>query len=132
MARGLYWPLRRALTGALYGSFAGALALALAVGGIRIVFALVGGTRITLEELRGFVFYVGGFVLAGAVVGLLWPLTRTVRGRYGVGGAGAGVGFFVMMQGFFGLMPAWDGARWFTWVSGSFLFGAMLGYHLAD
>jgi hypothetical protein len=122
--------LRRALTGALYGAFAGALALA--VGAIRIVFALAGGTRISFEELRGFVFYVGGFVLAGAVVGLLWPLTRTARGRYAVGVAGAGVGFFVMMQGFFGLMPAWDGARWFAWVGSTFFFGAMLGYHLPD
>lgn len=122
--------MRRALTGALYGAFAGAFALA--IGAIRILFALAGGTRINLEELRGFVFYVGGFVLAGAVLGLLWPLTRTVPGRYAVGVAGAAVGMFVMMQGFFGLTPSWDGSHWFAWVGSTLIFGAGLGYHLAD
>lgn len=123
-------PLRRARTGALYGAFGAALALA--VGAVRIVFALASGRRISFDELRGLGFYAAGFVLAGAVVGLLWPWTRTVRGRYAVGVAGAAIGFFIMMQGFFGTTPSWDGAHWFTWVSGSLLFGAMIGYHLAD
>lgn len=123
-------PLQRAFLGALGGAFFAALALA--VGAVRIVIALAGGTRIESEELQWVVFYVGGFVLAGAAVGLLWPLTRTGAGRYIVGVLGAAIGLLMMMRGVYGPPPVWDAGHWFSWVVCTSVFGIFLGRQLAD
>jgi hypothetical protein len=70
----------RAPTGRLRGLVAGALGglgvavVCLAVGLMRAAFVLLGGTHVTWpspEDIRPIALYVGGFVVAGAVAGVV-------------------------------------------------------------
>src|SRR5690242_2438544 len=82
--------LRNAAGGAGWG---GVLALVcLGVGALRILAALVFGAHValpTVADLRLLAFYVGGFSVAGALLGVARPLLRTRRTSY-VGCACAG------------------------------------------
>ena len=70
--------IRKALLGAAVGA---ALALAIiAIAAIRFLFALVAGESIAPpnpDDSKMIVFYVGGFAVAGATIGLLRPLIRS-------------------------------------------------------
>ena len=57
----------------------------MAIGAIRILFAVLGGERIAApsrDDIQMIVFYVGGFAVAGAIIGLLRPLIRSRLGAY--------------------------------------------------
>ncbi len=82
---------KNAASGALVGAaFAG---FCLLVGLGRIVFVLLSGRTmeaVSWDDARLLAFYVGGFVLAGAVVGVLRPLLRSGAAMFGamaLGGA---------------------------------------------
>lgn len=103
----------------------------LAFGALSILAALASGRRMSFDEFVWPVFcYVGGFILAGAVMGLLWPLARTDLRRYAIAVVGAGLALLVMMSGYLGLMTIWDGSHWFAWVVCTLIFGAALGRQL--
>jgi uncharacterized membrane protein len=123
-------PRERAVTDAIFGAIAGSLALV--VGGVRILFALPGGTRVRFNELQGIVFYFAAFVLAGAVLGLLGPMKRTRPGRYALGVLGAGIAMLVMMRGFKGAFSQWGGAVWASALFCSLFFGVALARQMAD
>jgi hypothetical protein len=77
--------------GAFYGSVVG-LAL-LAIGLVRALVAVVFGhtlESLTAADLRPGLFYLGGFAVAGATLGLAVPLFRYTLGVY-LGGCFAGM-----------------------------------------
>lgn len=95
-------------------------------GAVRILSALRGGARIRFDELQGILFYFAAFLVAGAVVGLLWPMKRSRLGRYTLGILGAGIAILMMMRGFKGPLTRWDGAHWFSVLFCSLIFGVAL------
>ena len=73
--------VRSATLGALWGL--GGAVLALCVGLIRMLVALVSGAHVSglsAGDVRELEFYVGGFVAAGVFIGFLWP---ALPGRVG-------------------------------------------------
>ena len=123
-----YWRgLRR---GALVGAFIAALALL--VGSARIGFALAAGQRIQFDELHVLFYYVGAFVVGGAVVGLLWPLRRAQFGNLGVALAGVTMGMLLLLRGIHGPYAQWGGREWLMLLLLSPVFGLILAHLLKD
>src|SRR5688500_12137469 len=99
----IYW-------GALGGLFVAALALV--AGALRIALALLRGREIPFDDLHVLGYYVGGFVLAGVIVGLLLPFARSTLARLATGVLGAGVMLGSFVIGIAGSPAGWDGAAW--------------------
>lgn len=115
-----------ALAGAAVGAV---LALfAILVGMIRMVVALVAGTRLSFEELGLLAYYVGGFVAGGALAGLLWPFRRWIGGYYGLGVIVMGFVAFGIALAEDGPVAGWSSATWLMIVVLSLVFGLALGY----
>ena len=118
-------PWRRGRTGALLGAGVGCVALAF--GAVRIVLSLASGQRIRFDDVgSGILFYVASFVLAGAAMGLLWPVKRTRAGRVALGVIGAGITTLVMMRGFIGPLTRRDGSHWFAAIVLALFLGAFI------
>jgi hypothetical protein len=116
------------LWGAAYGLFGAVFALL--IGALRIAIALAKGRHIRFDDLHILGFYIGGFIAAGAIIGVLWPFTRTRSGRYGVSIFGASIFVSSFTVGIFGRPTLWEGAVIFSWAVSSMLFGAMLAKQL--
>lgn len=119
----IYW-------GALSGLFFAVFALL--AGALRIVVALARGREIAFDDLQFLLYYVGGFILAGVAVGLLFPLARSTWARYGVGILGAGVLTGTFTIGIAGSPAEWDGASWFSWSLSTLFFGILLARMIRD
>ena len=122
--------LRRALVGAIFGSAIGVLALV--VGLLRALKALARGVHVTFANYMhpAFLYFVS-FVVAGALVGVAWPLGDRRGGRYLLGVLGA----TVFMGGIVGIDHGapwqWDYATIVMWAVLSVLFGIAAGYGLS-
>jgi len=101
--------------------------LALVAGALRISIALLRGRTISFDDLHILAFYVGGFIVAGSVVGLAWPLTRTPIGRYSVGVLGAALMLGVFITGIDGSPLNWDSDYRFIWLLCTLIFGVAFG-----
>ncbi|HYW05519.1 MAG TPA: hypothetical protein VE913_01110 [Longimicrobium sp.] len=123
-------PLERTAYGAVGGAFVGCLALL--VGALNIALALASGTKISFDELEPLFFYLAAFVVAGGVMGLLGPITRTRVGRYVLGMVGAGVALLIMTRGFFGPYSGWEAHQWVITLGLSLVFGIVIARHLND
>ena len=74
---------RRVGMGALTGAAVGVLCLL--VGLLRAIVAIVFGEHVSAlrsEDIKGLVYYVGGFTAAGILVSAVWPLLTTRFARY--------------------------------------------------
>jgi hypothetical protein len=122
--------------GAKYGALLGLLGLV--VGVARMVVALLGGHSgpgVQYEVFSGAlvaVAYLGGFVVAGIVLGALWPLSRTRLGCYLLGYLAAAICSVAWT-----LMVAWDEPHTASvtpyLVAGAvttLLFGSIAGYYV--
>ena len=81
-------PLRQVVTNTAWGALGGAViaGFALVVGVGRMVFALLSGRTmeaVSRSGVRLLAFYVGGFVLAGALVGMLRTFVTGTVGMFG-------------------------------------------------
>jgi hypothetical protein len=101
--------------------------LALVFGALRISMALLRGRRISFDDLHILAFSVGGFIVAGSMVGVAWPLTRTSLGRYSVGVLGAAMMLGVFITGIDGSPLHWDHGYRFTWLLCTLIFGVAFG-----
>lgn len=55
------------------------------VGLLRLAVVLVGGGSLSTDGmLHGLAFYVGGFIIGGALAGALFPLAQRIGGVYGL------------------------------------------------
>src|SRR5580765_5675810 len=73
----------RAARGSLAGAAIGVLFLA--VGLLRAGFYLVSGGHVAglaASDVREMAYYLGGFTVAGAVIGAAWPMFRGQTGTY--------------------------------------------------
>jgi hypothetical protein len=117
--------LRRAGQGAITGL---CIALfAVAVGVVRIFIAVQSGRGVSFDDLHILFFYVGGFVLAGSAVALLWPWAKTRMSRYALGMLGAALMLGLFLVGIYGSPQAWSHVPWATWITLSALFGVVAG-----
>jgi hypothetical protein len=133
-------PARRSVTSDLLrGALGGAVVagLCLGVGLVRGLFVLVlrhHVNRLGAEDLRttehyvgGYVLAVGGFVVAGASLGVAKPLLQTRTGtyvRFALGGGGVAVAIAIGDKG------SITGLQWHDWVVAAVI-GALLGYGVA-
>jgi len=114
--------------GILKGVAAGAVValLALAVGVVRLVIALASGRGMALptgRDLRDIGFYVAGFMLAGAFLGVVWP---HVRGKFAYYAAGSVAGMILMLMiTVAGETSLSSVSRWSWW--GAVLLGTFFG-----
>ena len=119
------------------GKFAGAgaalAALCLAVGALRILVVLLFGRHFSplhAHDIRVLAFYVGSFIVAGAIFGLLQPLWK---GRLGItvgcmlAGVVAVVGIGIGDSGGIGQLDAVD---WVMLPALGMLFGGAMAYGL--
>lgn len=91
-----------------------------------MVYVLARGKRVQFEDLHFIFYYAGAFIVAGAIVGLLWPMRITTVGRYALGIIGAGIGMTIMMVGLTGSIARWSGAEWFSGIFCTIFFGVLL------
>ena len=121
----------RAVFGALLGGV-GAL-LMLGVGLLRALGGMLSRTPVSTDGLwPGILLYPAGFMTAGAVIGIAWPLQRSTLGRYGLGVLGAGVAFLFIMHIIAGPIAQWDGTTYFSLAMCTIIFGPLLGYLLRN
>ena len=120
-------PLLRVRNGAMAG--VAVAALALAVGLARAIFALLAGGRVSFAGvLPDVLWYAAGFVLGGALVGLLWPpedapIRRTLVFILGMSVL---VGVIVILES--GSPTTWGRFEWLLWAGLSALFGLALSF----
>ncbi|HEX5409860.1 MAG TPA: hypothetical protein VFW89_08835 [Gemmatimonadaceae bacterium] len=117
------------------GKFAGAGAalatLCVAVGALRTIALLLSGRHLTpleADDARALAIYVGSFIAAGALFGLLRPI---LKGRVGIIVGCMLAGIVVMLGVGFaeaGGVRALDGALWVILPVFGMVFGAALAY----
>jgi len=117
----------RILNGAMAGSLVALLAVSVAV--VRALVLLVVGKKF---ELDGFVpsilWYVGAFVVGGALAGLLWPSSdsRVRRAFVFISGMSVVMGVIWIMED--GSPAAWATFDWLAWLGMSVMFGLAISY----
>jgi len=124
--------LARAIEGAITGgAFAG---ICLVIGAIRVGWALLSGAGLSdLSRQDALILptYMGGFVLAGAMLGVMAPMRRSKAGALVMGLVGAGVAFSAFGFGIASDLPRQE--RWalaFSIPLCTVIFGVMLARHL--
>jgi hypothetical protein len=119
--------LGRVLNGALAGSLVAVCALG--IGVVRAGILLFSGKRVDLGGLFPSVLgYVGGFIVGGALAGLLWPASdsRVRRAVVFVVGMGVVMGAIGVMET--GSPARWQAFDWLLWLGLSVAFGLALSY----
>ena len=127
MASPLSPRLLRVRNGALAG-LATAI-LALGVGLVRALLAILGGQTVGLEGLLPTTFwYVVAFVLAGGCAGLVWPQRDSPARRRLVLIAGMAVVVGIIVSVESGAPQTWRTFEWLMWLGLSLVFGLALSY----
>ena len=116
------------IIGAVFGLIMSIILLAF--GLLRIIFALIDGTRITFDDVGFIAGYILAFILGGAASGLLWPLRRWIGGYYGLGIIGMSFVVGIISVHESGPMPSWDLWDWLIAVLMSVAFGLVVGHGL--
>lgn len=111
------------LLGSVLGGIAAGVLIATGLIGAGIAF-LAGGAVGTDGMLRGLLFYLGGFVVGGAVAGALWPVRRWIGGRYGLGIVVASFVMIAISLFSNGPFSGWKTFDWIVIVFLSVVFGA--------
>ena len=120
---------RRAAGGAALGALLAVFLLA--VGLVRVAIARLSGRRVAMDGFEfGAALYALGFAAAGAVVGALWPLRRSLLGRYALGVIGATVVAAFIARAADGPVSGWGGAQYVTIGIMGVIFGAVAGYQI--
>ena len=130
LAEAVLEALLRLAAGMLVGTLMACIFVA--IGVLRVVAALIMGARVRFEDLHLLLYYVGGFVAAGAVIGLASPLGRHPIGRYSLGVLAAAIVFGVFAFGESGSPRNWDDATWFASILCSLIFGIAGAYALRN
>ena len=123
--------LLRMVAGLAMGAL-GALVL-LGVGALRALFVVATGSTVSTEGMwPGVAWYALGCMVAGAVIGLLFPLHRLRGGKYilGVIEGCIVVGFIARMED--GPFTQWDGSTFIMIATLGALFGVAGAYGLRD
>jgi hypothetical protein len=119
--------LGKVVNGALAGLL---IALcALGVGVVRAGVLLFSGKRVHLDGFfPSALWYVGGFIVGGALAGLLWPASdsRIRRAVVFVVGMGVVMGAIGVMEA--GSPARWEPFDWLLWLGLSVAFGLALSY----
>jgi hypothetical protein len=125
-------PDRRVREGAAFGGILAAICVLIGVG--RAALALIGGAGIAALQVHDVVVlgtYALGFVVAGAVVGLLSPVRRTRLGALLLGLLAAAVGIGVFVLGILsGSGPEKRAGLIVAWAVCTVIFGALLARDL--
>jgi hypothetical protein len=103
--------------------------LALGVGLVRALFAILGGQTVDLAGLLPTIsWYVAAFVLAGAFAGLVWPRRDSPARRrlVFIVGMAIVVGIIVIVES--GAPQTWRAFEWLMWLGLSVAFGLALSY----
>ena len=127
-------PAERARHGAILGSAVAVVCLA--IGGIRAALALVGGRRITDLQSHDVILlgaYAGGFIAAGALLGLLAPARRTKAGALLLGLLGAGTMITIFTLGLASTREPGDrDSLVFATIGSTIIFGLWLAKQLYE
>ena len=107
----------------------GTAAAGIAVGLIRAIAVLLLGHGVVFGDgTRCIAWYVTGFAIAGLTVGLFWPVSRSLFGRYLLGIVGATIVFAAIAKADAAPSMPWRALDWSAvGVLGS-LFGLLAGY----
>jgi hypothetical protein len=119
--------LSRVRNGALAGL--GVAILALGVGLVRALFAILGGQAFDLTGLFPTIsWYVAAFVLAGGFAGLVWPQrdSPTRRRLVFIASMAIVVGIIVVLQS--GAPQTWRTFEWLMWLGLSVAFGVAFSF----
>ena len=117
----------RILNGAMAGSLVALLAVSVAV--VRALVLLAAGKKVELDGLfPSILWYVGAFVVGGALVGLLWPSSesRVRRAFVFIAGMSVVMGAIWIMEE--GSPAAWAAFDWLAWCGLSVAFGLAISY----
>jgi hypothetical protein len=121
--------VKRAATGAVVGAAVGSFCILL--GAIRVfVFRATGGhvAPLNADEIRLFTFYVVGFIIAGILLGAIWPLLAGRLAQY-VGFSLAGIVVMIgILAGDKGGLVARTPRDWFGGISLGIIFGCAFAY----
>jgi hypothetical protein len=120
--------VERVRDGALGGLLLAAFGLL--IGAVRIGFALLGGHRFHfgLQDALVLASYPLAFMLAGMVVGALYPLRRYRFGALLLGLLGFAIFFAVILLGVHGWFSRWPRSDWFVVCIGALTMGPVAGY----
>ena len=114
--------------GALSGLFFAALGLL--IGAVRIGLALLAGRRFPFGARDALVLisYPVGFVIAGSVVGALYPIRRRLIGALLLGVVGAALFWGTMLLAMKGNPVAWNRKDWLLLAGLSVAVGSIFGF----
>lgn len=122
-------PIRsRAKFGALTGLFFAALGLL--IGAARIGLALLAGKRFPFGASDALLLlsYPVGFVIAGSVVGVLWPIRRRLIGALVLGVLGAALFYATILIAWKHNLSSWKREDWLVLALCSLAIGPFFGY----
>ena len=120
--------LRRAVLGLVLGVVGGGLALMIAFGRANLVASGGRGPGvIPLDHVTFAPFFLVGFALGGAVLGLFAPLRKTPLGALALGLVAAGGFVAAIFIGLAGPIELWSSSTWLVAGGATLVVGAVLG-----
>jgi len=123
--------IRAAASRAAVGALSGVVMalLGLTVGAVRALGALITGTSIEMDGfVPGVLLYGAGFAAAGSIDGAMWPLRRSLLGRYLIGILGAIIVFVFIARAADGPFERWDRSSVIGIGVLGIIFGVVAGY----